>query len=55
MTMSAKRERKRRYNVRLEFIARFEEWLASEPPMIRFRRWKKWRDSRPVIKDFEPE
>lgn len=53
--MSAKRERKRRYNMRLEFIAEFEEWLAAEPPMIQFWRWKKWLDSRPMMTDFDPE
>lgn len=53
--MSQKREHKRRYNLRLEFIASFEEWLASEPPIILFWRWRKWKDSRPLMKDFDTE
>lgn len=46
--MSESREHKRRYNMRLEYIAEFEKWLAKEPPIIMFWKWRKWRDSRPV-------
>ena len=46
--MSGRREHKRRYNQKLEFISRFEEWLAQEPPMFPcFWHWRKWRDNRP--------
>lgn len=47
--MSEKREHKRRYNLRLEYIARFEKWLKEEPPMWMFLKWNKWRNSRPVM------
>lgn len=46
--MSESREHKRRYNRRLEYIADFEKWIAQEPPMWAFWKWKKWRDARPV-------
>lgn len=49
--MSEKQEKKKRYNQRLEFIALFEKWLASEPPMWRFIKWRKWKNSRPVLKE----
>lgn len=45
--MSERQEKKRRYNARLEFIVRFNAWLESEPPMILFWRWRKWKDARP--------
>lgn len=47
--MSESREKKRRYNLRLEYIARFDEWLKSEPPLWMFWRWRKWKNSRPVF------
>lgn len=51
--MNGKQEHKRRYNQKLEYIANFEKWLAFEPPKILFWRWRKWKRSRPVWKDFE--
>ena len=44
--MNEKQEKKRRYNLRLEFIAHFNKWLDNEPP-----RWRKWKKSRPVWED----
>lgn len=49
--MSESREHKRRYNLKLEFIAHFEKWLKDEPPMIRFFKWRRWIKSRPVWRD----
>lgn len=49
--MNEKQEKKRRYNLRLEFIARFNKWLDNEPPRWRFIRWRKWKKSRPVWED----
>lgn len=49
--MSESREHKRRYNQRLKYIADFEKWLASEPPMIRFFAWHRWKRRRPVWKE----
>lgn len=46
--MSESREHKRRYNMRLEYIANFYDWLNREPPMILFWRWRKWKSERPV-------
>lgn len=52
--MSERSEHKRRYNLRLEYIAHFEMWLREEPPMLPlFWRWRKWRDRRPTWEDFE--
>lgn len=41
--MSESREHKRRYNLRLEFIAKFGRWLDEEPLMIFFWKWHKWK------------
>lgn len=49
--MNEKQEKKRRYNLRLEFIAHFNKWLDSEQPRWRFIRWRKWKKSRPVWED----
>ena len=38
------------FNRKLEFIASFEKWLVSEPPMILFWRWRRWKKCRPVFK-----
>lgn len=48
--MSERKEKKRRYNQRLEFIAAFDAWLRAEPPMFLFRRWRKWKNNRPVFR-----
>lgn len=49
--MSERQEHKRRYNLRLQFIAEFEKWMNREPPMIRLRKWHKWKKQRPVWKE----
>ena len=49
--MNEKQEKKRRDNLRLEFIAHFNKWLDSEPPRWRFIRWRKWKKNRPVWED----
>ncbi len=49
--MSESREKKRRYNLKLEYIARFGNWLDSEPPLWMFWRWRRWKASRPVFDD----
>ena len=49
--VNEKQEKKRRYNLRLEYIAHFNKWLDSEPPRWRFIRWRKWKNSRPVWED----
>lgn len=38
--MNEKQEKKRRYYLRLKFIAHFNKWLDSEPPRWRFIRWR---------------
>ena len=53
--MSERKEKKRRYNQRLEFIAAFDAWLRAEPPMILFWRWRKWKNNRPVFRGAENE
>lgn len=50
--MSESREHKRRYNLRLEFIAAFANWLKCEPPMLLFWKWRKWKQERPDWKEF---
>lgn len=51
--MSEKRMKRRRYNQRLEYIARFDLWLNNEPPMWRFWKWRKWKARRPIWRDVE--
>lgn len=45
--MSEKQEKKRRYNLRLEYIDAYNKWLAKEPPRMFFWRWRKWKKQRP--------
>ena len=46
--MSERQEKKRRYNQKLEYIARFENWLEAEPPMLNFIAWVRWKKRRPI-------
>lgn len=46
--MSESREKKLRYNRKLEFISHFDEWLATEPPIWRIFSWRKWKKARPI-------
>lgn len=46
--MSERREKKRRYNLRLEYISHFSDWLNREPPMWMSWKWRKWKKSRPI-------
>lgn len=47
--MSERREHKKRYNQKLMFISEFTKWLESEPKMILFWRWRRWKASRPLF------
>lgn len=49
--MSESREHKRRYNQRLQYIAEFNKWMDSEPPMLRLISWVRWKKHRPVWKE----
>lgn len=49
--MSESREHKRRYNLRLQFIAEFDKWLESEPDHWRIFSHRKWKKARPVWKE----
>lgn len=40
--MSESREKKRRYNERLEYIREFQSWLALMPPRRRLFRFLRW-------------
>ena len=46
--MSAKREKKRRYNQKLGYIETFNAWAEKEPPIWMLWRWMKWLAERPV-------
>jgi hypothetical protein len=48
--MSEKQEKKRRYNLRLAYIAAFEEWLTQEPSRMFLWRWHRWKKRRPILK-----
>lgn len=45
--MSERQQHKLRYNLKLQYIADFEDWLWQEPPMWRFFAWRRWRLARP--------
>ena len=49
--MSESREHKRRYNLRLQYIAQFDQWLEEEPKRIFFWKWHKWKKQRPVFEE----
>ena len=51
--MSEKQEHKKRYNLRLQYIAEFGKWLEAEPPMVRIFAWWRWKKQRPVWKEAE--
>lgn len=53
--MSERREHRRRYNKRLEFIAKFESWLKCEPPTLLFWKWKRWLKERPTFEEIYNE
>lgn len=46
--MSERQEHKKRYNQKLEYIAKYEKWLDKEPPIINFIAWHKWKKQRPI-------
>lgn len=46
--MSERQEKKKRYNLRLMWIADFDMWLSSEPPMWRVFAWRRQKAMRPV-------
>lgn len=46
--MSERQERKKRYNQKLEYIAKYEKWLENEPPIINLIAWHKWKKQRPI-------
>ena len=45
--MSERQEKKKRYNLRLMWIADFDMWLNREPPMWRVFAWQRWKRERP--------
>ena len=51
--MSESREHKRRYNLRLQFIAEFDKWLESEPDHWRIFSHRKWKKARPKWEDYD--
>lgn len=50
--MSESREHKRRLNARREYITKFNRWLAAEPPMLLFWRWRRWKNQRPEYESY---
>ena len=45
--LSESREKKRRYNERLDYIRKFSGWLAGCPPKWRVFRFMKWLGGMP--------
>lgn len=46
--MSERQEKKARYNLRLQYIAEYDKWLAAEPPLWAVFRRMAWKKRRPV-------
>lgn len=53
--MSERQEKKKRYNLRLMWIAEFEKWLGREPPIWRILAWHRWKKDRPVFPETSAE
>ena len=51
--MSESREKKLRYNRKMEFMAKFDDWYNSEPPLLFFIAWIKWLRRRPRLEHFD--
>lgn len=51
--MSERQEKKKRYNLRLAWIAAFDKWLDREPPLWRVFSWHKWKKARPEWSESE--
>ena len=45
--MSERQEKRKRQNLRLKWIADFNNWLDREPPMWRVLAWRRWKMDRP--------
>ena len=45
--MNEKKERRKRYNEKLQYIAEMEKWFREEPKMINIIKWHKWKIRRP--------
>lgn len=48
--MSASREKKKRYNQKLEYIAAYNKWLSQEPPAWKFIQHRRWKKLKPEKK-----
>lgn len=53
LPVSEKQEHRKRYNLRLQYIAEFNKWLDREPPICRYHKWRKWKSERPVWRYIE--
>lgn len=49
--MSERQEHKKRYNLRLQYIAEVNKWLDREPPMWRVFAWRRWKAERPICRE----
>ncbi len=45
--MSGRREKMKRANLKLRYIAQMTAWLEQEPPMYRLFAWHRWKRQRP--------
>lgn len=51
--MSGRRSHRERINKKLSYIAQFDFWAYTEPPMIFSWEWRKWLKRRPTMEDFK--
>ena len=51
--MSERQEHKKRYNLRLQYIAEFGKWLDREPPIWKIFAWRRWKAERPLWEEIK--
>lgn len=51
--MSERQEHKKRFQMRVRYVAEFDKWLDREPPMFRVFAWRRWKRERPVWEETE--
>jgi hypothetical protein len=48
---SNKNNHRRRYNAKLEYIAKITNWLEAEPKMYHIFAWRRWKKNRPIYRE----
>lgn len=49
--MSEKQEHKKRFQMRMRYVAEYDKWLSREPSMWRVIAWHRWKAEKPIMED----